>query len=239
MPGRVNGVAPIPSASIARATPHRTLPSVNQQVANLFETVQGGFAMQWLLLVVVCLGTASAAFAQEEASADAGTVMPGALSGVPPALAKRLQRDAADVVEDAMTLILGYGQDGGIDRDGLARALDVERARLRAGVLRRLIEADLNADGRISTAEATVIAGAADARYRARIMIGHAAADADGDGTVTEPEARAQAQAVAMKGVSEADVERTMGLMSLDLDANGTLTLIELGDVAAMMKTQE
>lgn len=190
--------------------------------------------MRWMVVMAMLAAPTGAAQAQE-ADSDAA-LMPQALQSVAPALAKRLLRDADDVVEDAMTLILGYGTDGGIDAAGLQRALDVDRAAARANVIRRLVEADLDADGTVTADEAGIIADAAAARIRGRIMLGHAAADADGDGRVTPDEARARAEAVAQEAVSAADAARALSLMGLDLDGDGRLTLTELAEVSRLMR---
>lgn len=165
--------------------------------------------------------------------------MPGALAGVDGALAKRMQRDMGDVADDAMTLILGYGRDGAIDREGIATWLDVERAVARAVVMRRFIEADLDADGTVAAAEIAVIMGAAEAGIRGRIMQGHKAADADGDGAVTTVEAAARAAAFAQEEVSEADAARAMALMGLDLNGDGRLTLAEVEEAARLMGAED
>ena len=194
--------------------------------------------MQWILVVVVALCFATSIQAQETAEAEA-EVMPGALAGVDGALAKRMQRDMGDVADDAMTLILGYGRDGAIDREGIATWLDVERAVARAVVMRRFIEADLDADGTVAAAEIAVIMGAAEAGIRGRIMQGHKAADADGDGAVTTVEAAAQAAAFAQEEVSEADAARAMALMGLDLNGDGRLTLAEVEEAARLMGAED
>lgn len=191
--------------------------------------------MRWILVVAVFLASAAHVLAQDAPEPDA-PVLPAALSGVDPGLAKRLQRDAADVVADGMTLVLGYGTDGAIDRAGIERAIAVDRARQRATILRRLIEADLDADGRVTGAEIAVIAAAAEARYRGRVMMAHTAADTDADGTVTPDEARLAAQAFAMDRVSDADAARVLALMGLDLDGDGRLTMAELDMVARLMQ---
>jgi hypothetical protein len=177
--------------------------------------------MQWILVVVVGLCLATQVQAQEAEGTEAAdaVVMPAALAGVDGALAKRMQRDMGDVTEDAMTLILGYGAGGGIDRAGIETWLAVERAVARAQVQRRVIEADLNADGAVAAAEIAVIAAAAEAGIRGRIMQNHALADADGDGAVSAPEAAA----------------RAMALMGLDLDGDGRLTLGEVDEAARLM----
>ncbi|MGL4320376.1 MAG: hypothetical protein ACRCS3_05885 [Paracoccaceae bacterium] len=191
--------------------------------------------MQWILMVAVALCLATAVQAQEaEENADVA-VMPAALSGVDGALAKRMQRDMGDVAEDAMTLILGYGAGGAIDRAGIETWLAVERAVARAQVMRRMIEADLNADGTVAATEIAVIAAAAEAGIRGRIMQNHALADGDGDGAISAPEATARAEAFAMEEVSEGDAARAMALMGLDLDGDGRLTLDEVDKAAELM----
>ncbi len=192
--------------------------------------------MQWILVVALALCVATSVQAQDAAEGEAvAVVMPVALSGVDAALAKRMQRDMGDVTEDAMTLILGYGTGGAIDRDGIATWLAVERAVARAQVMRRMIEADLNADGTVSAVEIAVIAGAAEAGLRGRIMQNHALADGDGDGAVSAPEAAARAGAFAMERVSEGDAARAMALMGLDLDGDGRLTLAEVDKAGQLM----
>ena len=191
--------------------------------------------MQWILVVAVALCLAAAAQAQEADPQAEGVVMPVALAGVDAALAKRMQRDMGDVAADAMTLILGYGTDGAIDRTGIATWLSVERAVARAQVMRRIIEADLDGDGTVAATEIAVIAAAASANLRGRIMQNHALADADGDGAVAAPEAAARAQAFAMERVSEGDAARSMALMGLDLDGDGRLTLAEVDRAARLM----
>jgi hypothetical protein len=192
--------------------------------------------MRWILVVAVFLASAAHVFAQDAPDA-AETTLPAALSRVDAGLAKRLQRDAADVVEDAMTLVLGYGAEGAIDRAGIERSIAVERARQRAIVLRRLIEADLDADGSVTGDEIAVIAAAAEARFRGRVMMTHSSADGNGDGTVSGDEARDWAQSFAMDRMSEADAGRAFSLMGLDLDADGRLTVMELREVARMMQS--
>jgi EF hand len=187
--------------------------------------------MRWMLMVMMMLGGPVAA---QEADAEKSP-MPAALAGVPEALAKRLQRAPDDFVEDAASLILGYGQGGGIDRDGIAQFVAVERARARANAWRRMWEADLNADGAVTTAELGVLVAAAEARYRGRMMLTHEAADGDGDGTVTAVEMLAKANVMALDQFSVADEERMMGMLSLDLNGDGTLSLDEVREVARMM----
>jgi hypothetical protein len=102
-------------------------------------------------------------------------------------------------------------------------------------VMRRTIEADLNADGTVSAPEIAVIVGAAPADLRGRIMRNHGLADRDGDGAVSATEAQARAEAYAMERVSDGDAARVMALIGLDLDGNGVLTLAEVDEVARLM----
>lgn len=187
--------------------------------------------MRVVLMMLMLL--AAPAWAQQAEVADAP--MPAALQAVPEALAKRLRRAPDDFVEDAASLILGYGRDGGIDRDGIAQFVAVERARARAGALRRMWEADLDADGAVSKAEIDVLVAAAEARYRGQMLLSHEAADGDADGTVSGQEMVAKANVMALDQFSAADEERVMGMLYLDLNADGTLTLDEVREVARMM----
>jgi hypothetical protein len=189
--------------------------------------------MQWVLVVALALCLATQVQAQE--AEEQAVAMPVALAGVDGALAKRMQRDMGDVASDAMTLILGYGTGGGIDRAGIETWLAVERAVARAQVMRRIVEADLNADGTVAAAEIAVIAGAAEAGVRGRIMQNHALADTDGDGAVSAAEAMARAEAFAMERVNEADAARAIALMGLDMDGDGWLTLAEVDEAARLM----
>jgi hypothetical protein len=191
--------------------------------------------MQWILVVAVSLCLATAVQAQEAEEAEDAAVMPVALAGVDGALAKRMQRDMDDVAADAMTLIMGYGSGGGIDRAGIETWLAVERAVARSQVMRRIVEADLDADGTVAAAEIAVIAGAAEAGIRGRIMQNHALADGDGDGAVSAPEAAARAERVAMEQVSEGDAARALALMGMDMDGDGRLTLAEVDKAARLM----
>lgn len=187
--------------------------------------------MRWIWVVLMMW--AGPVWAQEAEVAEAP--MPAALAGVPEALAKRLRRAPDDFVEDAASLILGYGRDGGIDRDGMAKFVAVERARARAGALRRMWEADLDANGAVSRSEIGVMVAAAEARYRGRMLLTHEAADTDADGTVSAVEMVARANVMALDQFSAADEERVMGMLYLDLNADGTLTLDEVREVARMM----
>jgi hypothetical protein len=187
--------------------------------------------MRGMLMVLMML--AGPVMAQDEAVKE--TPMPAALQGVPEALAKRLRRAPDDFVADAASLILGYGRDGAIDRDGIAQYVAVERARARAGALRRMWEADLNADGAVTRVELGVLVAAAEARYRGRMMLTHEAADGDGDGTVTAVEMLAKANVMALEQFSAADEERAMGMLFLDLNGDGILTLDEVREVGRMM----
>lgn len=185
------------------------------------------------ILVAILVLLALPVWAQDAEVAE--KPMPAALAALPQALAKRLQRAPDAFVEDAASLILGYGRDGGIDRDGIAQFVAVERARARAGALRWMWEADLNADGAVTGAELGVLVAAAEARYRGRMMLTHEAADGDADGTVSSQEMIAKANVMALDQYSAADEERVLGMLYLDLNADGRLTLDEVREVARMM----
>jgi hypothetical protein len=187
--------------------------------------------IRMLLLILMALG--NPARAQD---APVPVPLPAALAGVPDVLADRLRRAPDDFVADAGMVILGYGTAGGITADGLATYVQVVEAAARGNVLRRMVEADLNADGTIAPPEIAVIALAAEAGVRGRIMLNHAAADLDGDGAVIWDEAVARADVLAADALSGVERERLAAMMTLDLNADGTLTFVEVEEVARLMQ---
>jgi hypothetical protein len=160
---------------------------------------------------------------------------PVALIGLPDVLADRLRRAPDDVIADAGAVILGYGEGGAITAAGIATYIAHQEAAERGAVLRRMVEADLNADGTIAADEIAVVVQAAEAGVRGRIMANHMAADADGDGAVVWPEARALADALALAALPMAERERLGAMMALDLDGDGRLALPEVAEAARLM----
>ena len=156
---------------------------------------------------------------------------------VPAKLAKRLATNPGAVLAAAGDLIHGHGTDGGIDRQGILQAVALDRAAARARAMLPLIAADLDADGQVTGPEMAVVATAADAAYRGRLMRAQGQADGDGDGVVTRAEIFAFAEAEALRRVDAGDEARLMAYLTLDLDGDGRLTIAEVNEAAALARS--
>jgi hypothetical protein len=172
-------------------------------------------------LVFGLLMTATPIVAQEVAT----TASP---EGISEKMAKRMKTAPEAFLADAAGLILGYGAEGGIDSAGIDRAIAVDRAAARAAEMRRMMLADLDGDGTAGREEVAVLVQAASANSRGRILLAFEAADTDDDGTVTAPEMGARSADAGVKAVSVAKVAAMRGLMALDRDGNGLLSLDEV-----------
>lgn len=152
----------------------------------------------------------------------------GLVETLPDKTLKKLQKAPDRFIESAAGLILGFGTDGGIDLAGIDRSIAMERARVRAREMRRLMTADLDNDGAVTRAEIGALVAAERAGARGRLFLAHRAADLDGDGRVSAAELRAHAQARAMQALSESDAAHLRAFMGFDLDADGQVTLDEV-----------
>jgi hypothetical protein len=141
---------------------------------------------------------------------------------------KRMRAAPDAFVEDAASLILGYGTNGGIDAAGIDRAIAVDRAAARGRDMARMMQADLDGDGSARADEIAVLVQATSAKGRGRVALSFEAADADKDGTVTQAEMQAHAVTMGDDAVSPGKVAALRGMMVLDLDGDGILTLIEV-----------
>lgn len=143
-----------------------------------------------------------------------------------PDLAERARADPDGFLDEAAALILGYGRDGRIDAAGIERFLSVERARQRVAARRRLMLADLDDDGAVTTQELAVLLAADGAGPRGRLAMAHLRADADGDGTVSAGELTAHARAAAQSLAPGLTDMRS--LLAFDRDGDGAVGLPEL-----------
>lgn len=143
-----------------------------------------------------------------------------------PGLVERVRADPDRFLEDAAGLILGYGQDGRIDAAGIERFLTVQRAKVRVAALRRLMLADLDGDGAVTSAELAVLLAAEGAGPRGRLAVSHLRADADGDGTVNAEELAAHGRAASQ--VLPPGLSDLRSLLGFDRDGDGTVGLAEL-----------
>ncbi|QUJ77152.1 hypothetical protein KDD17_03760 [Sulfitobacter albidus] len=154
---------------------------------------------------------------------------------IPGATLKDLRADPDRFLTEAAGVVLGFGGPAGIDADGIEAAIAAERARVRARELRRLLEADLNDDLAVSTAEMAVVIGAASATMRGRLMGWHLDADRDGDGTASWAELRAFGRARARAALGAEDAQALRRLMIFDTDADGRVTVAELRRAIALL----
>jgi hypothetical protein len=163
---------------------------------------------------------------------------PAPAQGLPPAVPERLAADllrAPDrVAAAAARIIHGYGDGLRMTAGDVTRAVAVDRAAVRGRAAGRILAADLDADGAVTGAEAAAAGAALSAGARARLMRLVDGADANRDGRVSAPEISAAAEAAALRAVTEAEVARDMGLLSLDLDGDGAVTLAEVREAAAL-----
>lgn len=145
---------------------------------------------------------------------------------LPAALAARAAAAPDRLLEDIAALVHGFGGERGLDRQGAAQALALARARIRQRETRRLLLADLDADGAVTAAELAVLMRAEGAAPRGRLALAHLRADADGDGTVSAAELDAAARRAAATETAGLAQELD-GMLALDLDGDGFVTLPE------------
>lgn len=143
-----------------------------------------------------------------------------------PGLVERVRADPDRFLGDAAGLILGYGRDGRIDSAGIERFLMVQRAKARVAALRRLMLADLDADGAVTSEELAVVLAAEGAGPRGRLAMAHLRADADGDGTVSATELAVHGRTVAQ--VLPPALTDLRSLLAFDRDGDGAVGLSEL-----------
>lgn len=154
---------------------------------------------------------------------------------VPEALAKRIKANPDRFVEEAATLIFGFGGAKGIDAAGVERFIALERAGARATVVRRLLSGDLDGDGAVTGAEMGVAAGAASASQRGRMLGLLARADDDADGAASGDEIMAFAAAEALEAFDERRAQGARAVLGFDGDADGLVTLPEVQRVVARL----
>ncbi|MFZ1726610.1 MAG: EF-hand domain-containing protein, partial [Albidovulum sp.] len=92
----------------------------------------------------------------------------------------------------------------------------------------RLMQGDLDNDGRVDAVEIACLLGAGSGYGRGRLRLSFETADGDGDGVVDAAELAGFADSVAMNHVSEADAVGRRGFLLFDLDGDGLVTLEEV-----------
>lgn len=182
-----------------------------------------------LILLLISLAVCSlpwrAAFAQELSGQDLVDVL---VARTPGATLDRMRERPDASVQEAAALILGYGGAGGLSVSDIESAIAAEKARLRAREIRRLLEADLNADLMVTGDELSVLLRAASATMRGRLLVWHRNADTDSDGTVRWAELRGHADKRAVAGMSEAAMAAMRAMMTFDLNGDDHVVLDEV-----------
>jgi hypothetical protein len=152
-------------------------------------------------------------------------------------LDEAMQKNPARFEADMVDLVVGYGGAEGLTLAAIEDYIALERAGARASALRRLFAMDLNGDGAVDRQEVAVIQRAASAASRGRIERQFAGADADSSGRVDAAEIAADGQAAAMRALGEGEATMLRSLLRLDADANGALTVQEVG--SAVMRLDQ
>ena len=183
--------------------------------------------MRWiiaLMSLVVCL-MPWRALAQE---VSPQALLDALVARTPGATLNRMRDRPEAFVQEAAGLIMGYGGPDGLSAADVETAIEAELARLRARELRRLLDADLNADLSVSEAELKVLVHAASATMRGRLVVWHRASDLNGDGTASWTEIQGHARAVAEAGLSEQARSAMRAMMIFDLSGDGRVDMDEV-----------
>lgn len=159
-----------------------------------------------------------------------------ALARLPPDLAEKLTARPDRWLAVALEAIHGHGQGGAVTQADLDRALALDRAFFRARALQPLLEADLDNDAAVTRDEAAARAAMLGLAGRVRLMRLQAEADADGDGTASAAELRDAAEVAALAGSEGAEAALRASLLSLDLDGDARLSLIEVETIATALQ---
>lgn len=148
-------------------------------------------------------------------------------------LAKAMARNPERFETQVIDLIAGFGGPDGLTAEGIETHIALERAGARASAIRRFLAMDLDADGSVSRAELQVTQAAASAQGRGRMERQFLAADADGNATVDAGEITASGKAAGLAALGEDEATLLRALLTLDADANGSLTADEVSAAVA------
>jgi len=166
----------------------------------------------------------------------AGPLLADTQPSLPEAALKRIKSDPDRFFEAAAVLIHGYGTGGRINGAGVERFIAMERAGARAAAARRLMAADMNADGRIDADEIALLAAAASARSRGKLLTLQARADTDGDGSVSPAELTAHAATEAVSAFPESRAQAARAVLACDQDGDGQVDLPEVRRALAALE---
>jgi EF hand len=171
------------------------------------------------------------------AAAPSGAEEMGDAPVIPPSLAKQIKSNPDRFFDDAAGLILGFGKDGQIDAGTIDLAIALDRAVARASALRRVMATDLDADGAVTPKEANFATAAASASQRGRLDALLAGIDTDRDGTASATEIAAYGREQGLRAVPEREAAAMKSLLTLDANADGSLSLAELRQAVDQVAT--
>ncbi len=153
-----------------------------------------------------------------------------------PELHKVLTERPERFLEDAAAVIMGHGHGGRIDAQGIEDLIALERARSRAYVLRRFLQADLDGDGSIARAEMQVLQDISSARQRGRLEVEFRQADVNEDGRVDALELTATSVNRALKAFPKGEAQMWRSLLNLDRDGDGAVGLDDVMTAIVILK---
>ncbi len=152
-------------------------------------------------------------------------------NSLPEPVLKRLRRYPASFIAASADAILTYGTKAGLD------AAAIDRAKVRAREVERLLRADLDNDAVVFKAEFDVLVGVTSAGSKGRLALAWRQADVDHNDMVDAAELNAYAQATALAEVSEVDADGWRALLLFDLDASGFVEIDEVIATVAALQT--
>ena len=147
---------------------------------------------------------------------------------LPKTLASVIKRNPDKYVARIAALIVGYGADASIDRQGLENVIILARAKARALAIMRMTLDDLNGDGAVTGGEIQLAAMVEGAAARGMMLVQFASNDADGNGALSAAEIRLAADLAALEGYTEQRANDLRAIMGFDADKDGRVNLDEL-----------
>ena len=156
---------------------------------------------------------------------------------LPEMVLKRLRRYPASFIAASADAILTYGGKAGLDAGAIDRLVAVDRAKVRAREVERLLRADLDNNLKITKAEFEVMVAVTSAGFKGKLDLAWRQADQDANRSVDTTELNAYAQSVAVSEVSDLDAQGWRALLLFDLDASGFVEIDEVIAAVAALQT--
>ncbi len=184
--------------------------------------------MRFFSSILIWMGLALSLSAQ---SAEQKLDMSRMIEMLPERMLKQLEQKPEKFLEESAILILGFGDEAGIDLAGINASINLDRAWVRAREMRRLMVADLDNDQVVKVSEIKQLMAAERAGKRGLLLLGFQAADVNKDAVVSQAEMQNHAQIKAMAAVSVEEAERKRALMAFDLNGDGRVQIDEVAQV--------